>query len=285
MVISTRDGNSAKLINILAILQRDRANLESLWTKCRETDCGSIRKRPGKECVGPGKGHMEWYKGQSLENNNKAEGQLKTNTTHKTKKENLKPRKPSSPRVQFLQGNLQKSQTGQIEINKRISQLNKKGEKFVCLIQEPYTSPSIVILQPNSVQKFAAKGVARAAIYISKNTPAWYIEFLSNKDLVVVQTKLDQQEVLLVSAYMDIKNRTLETSDLAKLLDFASKRDLGLIIGMDSNCHSTLFRPKQNQRGYLFDELMGLLHGSCGYAVFQLVRARGRLIEISLFFL
>ena len=29
-----------------------------------------------------------------------------------------------------------------------------------------------------------------------------------------------------------------------------------MIIGMDTNCHSTLFGPKQNQRGYLFDELI-----------------------------
>ena len=152
--------------------------------------------------------------------------------------------------------NEKKSQTGQIELNKRTSHLNKEEENFVCLIQEPYTSHSRIINQPNSVQKFAPKGLARAAIYISKNTPAWFIEYLSNKHLVVVQIRIKQQDVLIVSAYMDIKNRTLETPSLTKVLDFASERGLGLIIGMDSNCHSTLFGPKQNQRGYLFDELI-----------------------------
>ena len=191
---------------------------------------------------------MDWYNGQDQEKNNEANGQLKADTTHKTKKENLKPRKTNRPRVQFIQGNLQKSQTGQIELNKRISHLNKAEENFVCLIQEPYTSHSRIINQPNSVQKFAAKGLARAAIYISKNTTAWFIENLSDKDLVVVQIKIGQQDVLVVSAYMDIKNRTLETPSLTKVLDFASERGLGLIIGIDSNCHSTLFGPKQNQR-------------------------------------
>ena len=123
----------------------------------------------------------------------------------------------------------------------------------MCLIQEPDTSRSRIINQPNSVQKFVTKGLARAAIYIRKNTPACFIEYLSDKDLVVVQIKIDQQDVLVVSAYMDIKNRTLETPNLTKVLDFASERGLGMIIGMDSNCHSTLFGPKQNQRGYLFD--------------------------------
>ena len=99
------------------------------------------------------------------------------------------------------------------------------------------------------------KGLARAAIYISKTIPSWFIENLSSKDIVAVQTKIDQQDVLIVSD-MDIKNNTLETPDLTKVLDFANERGLGLIIGMDSNCHSTLFGPKQNQRGYLFDELI-----------------------------
>ena len=153
---------------------------------------------------------MAWYKGQVVDKNNDADRQLKTDTTHKTKKENLKPRKTNSSRVQFIQGNLQKSQTGQIELNKRIGHLNKEEETFVCLIQEPYTSHSKIINQPNSVQKFATNGLARAAIYINKSTPAWFIEYLSDKDLVVVQIKIDQQDVLVVSAYMDIKNRTLK---------------------------------------------------------------------------
>ena len=38
-----------------------------------------------------------------------ADGQLKAGITHKTRKENLKPRKPNRDRVQFIQGNLQKS--------------------------------------------------------------------------------------------------------------------------------------------------------------------------------
>ena len=197
-----------------------------------------------------------WYRGKVPDKNSDANAKLKADMTLKTRKENLKPRKTDKPKIQFIQGNLQKSQTGQIELNKRISQLNKEGKNFVCLVQEPYSSRSRVINQPNSVQKFAVRGLARAAIYINKNTPSWFIENLSTKDLVVVQTNIGEQDTLLVSAYMDIKNSTLETTDLINVLDFADTRGLGVIIGMDSNCHSTLFGPKQNQRGYLFDELI-----------------------------
>ena len=66
-----------------------------------------------------------WRNSQTVDKNIEADGHLKTGTTHKTRKENLKPRKTNRERVQFLQGNLQKSQTGQIELNKRISKLYK----------------------------------------------------------------------------------------------------------------------------------------------------------------
>ena len=196
------------------------------------------------------------YNNKTVDKNSEANGHLKIGTTHKTRKENLKPRKIDRDRVQFIQGNLQKSQTGQIELNKRISKLNKEEENFVCLIQEPYSSRSRIIYQPNSVHKFATKGLARAAVYVSKTIPAWFIENLSSKDLVAVQIRIGQQDVLIVSAYMDITINTLETPDFVKVLDFANDRGLGMVIGMDSNCHSTLFGPKQNQRGHLFDELI-----------------------------
>ena len=51
----------------------------------------------------------------------------------------------------------------------------------------------------------------------------------------------------VISAYMDIKNRIKETPDLNKALNFASERGLGIIIGLDSNCQSTFFGPKQNR--------------------------------------
>ena len=60
----------------------------------------------------------------------------------------------------------------------------------MCLVQEPCTSHSKSINQPNSVQCSAAKGLVRMAIYISTNTGAWFIENLTNKDLVAVLVKI-----------------------------------------------------------------------------------------------
>ena len=82
------------------------------------------------------------YRGQVPDNNSEANAKLKAGTTLKTTKENLKPRKNDRPKVQFIQGNLQKSHTGQIELNKQISKLNKEAKHFVCLVQEPCSSRS-----------------------------------------------------------------------------------------------------------------------------------------------
>ena len=74
--------------------------------------------------------------------NDEANSKLKLSKALKTRKENLKPRKPNFGAIKLIQGNLQKSHTGQIELNKRIGTLNREGGPFVCLVQEPYTNSS-----------------------------------------------------------------------------------------------------------------------------------------------
>lgn len=111
------------------------------------------------------------------------------------------------------------------------------------MVQEPFSNRSKIISQPNSVQRYAYRGLARAAIYVRKGTPAWYMEALSDRDTVTAQVKVNNQDVLLVSAYMDINNETLETTMFANIFDIAEDRGLGVIIGKDSNWHSTFFGP------------------------------------------
>ena len=181
---------------------------------------------------------------------------IKIGQTHKVRKENLKPRKPVTDKIEFIQCNLQKSQTGQIEINHKIKRLNKENARFICLVQEPFSSRSKIIHQPNTVQKFSNKGIARAAIYVDKGMAVWSLDNLTTRDVVAIQTTIGKQEVVVVSAYMDINKKTLETAAITKMIDYVNRQGLGLIIGMDSNCHSTLFGPKQNERGHLFDRLI-----------------------------
>ena len=112
-----------------------------------------------------------------------------------------------------------------------------------------HTSLSRIINQPNSVKKFAAKGLARTAIYISKNTPARFIKQRPS-------CSANQNRTAGRAGSMCIHGHKKIELWKPHVLDFASKRGIGIIISMDRHYHRTLFGPKQNHRGYLFDELI-----------------------------
>ena len=105
---------------------------------------------------------------------------------NKTSKENLKPRKGVTNNVKFLQCNMQKSQHAQIDLNRRISKMNKEKEHFICCIQEPCSVRSKLISQPNTVQRFGKLVCPRTCIYTDTNTNAWFLEALSTKDITAL---------------------------------------------------------------------------------------------------
>lgn len=122
---------------------------------------------------------------------------------NKTSKENLKPRKGLKSRTKFLQCNMQKSHHAQIDLNRRISNMNKAIERFICCIQEPCSANSKLIHQPNSIQRYGKTTCPRTCKYTDTKTEAWFMEALSSKDITVVQVNILSQEVLVVSAYLD----------------------------------------------------------------------------------
>ena len=173
---------------------------------------------------------------------------------NKTSKENLKPRKWSIPKVKFLQCNIQKSQHAQIDLNRRISKMNKNQERFICCIQEPCSTKSKLISQPNTVQRFGKTICPRTCIYTDSSMNAWFLEALSSKDITVIQVCILKQQVLIVSAYLDSSDGVVWNSEMERVIDYADNKNLGLIVCMDSNCHSTLFGPDSNPRGKKLEE-------------------------------
>ena len=173
---------------------------------------------------------------------------------NKTSKENLKPRKKNTNKVKFLQCNMQKSHHAQVDLNRRISTMNKRKEQFICCIQEPCSARSKLINQPNTVQRFGKSVCPRTCIYTDTNTNAWLLEALSTKDITAIQVCIQKQQVLIVSAYLDSADSIVWTRDMDKIVEYTDDKNLGLIICMDSNCHSTLFGPDTNARGKKFEE-------------------------------
>ena len=172
----------------------------------------------------------------------------------KLRKENIKPRKGSE--VKFVQVNIQKSKAGQTHLNGIIGDLNKQGKQFFCLVQEPCSSRSKLIRQPNTVQRYAWSPDSRAAIYVHNSIDTWYLESFSNRDMVAVQATINSQRVIIASIYMDGKEKEPIKAEHYKLVEYAHKENMGLLLGLDSNCHSTLYGPKTNKRGEKFEDFI-----------------------------
>ena len=77
----------------------------------------------------------------------------------------------------------------------------------------------------------------RAIIYTDKARDSWMVESLSTPDMAVIHTKIEDQETLVVSSYLDINNDEVITNELEEMVAFATRKGWAVIIGMDSNCH------------------------------------------------
>ena len=65
----------------------------------------------------------------------------------------------------------------------------------------------------------------------------------------MVQMKLNNRASLIVSVYMDINNTAVIPGELDKAMDYANQKGLAIIIGADTNAHSTNYGPVGNTRG------------------------------------
>ena len=155
----------------------------------------------------------------------------------------------STKLLNVVQVNLQKAKMAQIEIGRKIKAFNKNNTPFICLVQEPKVSNGRPSWQPNSCKKYHAADNPRTAIYTDNNTNAWALESFNTKDITAIQTRINKKEVIIASVYLDINWIQVVPEALNKLMIYAETRGLGLILGMDSNCHSQLFGPTSNKRG------------------------------------
>ena len=136
-------------------------------------------------------------------------------------------------KLKFVQVNLHKAKQGQIEIAAGLRKLNKSKEAFIAMIQEPMTDKSRAILQPKSCQKGPNP---RAGIYVSNRIKAWNMETLSSPDIPVIQTRIQNRSTLIISAYLDIQHKEVIPELLTTAIEYALKKGLAIILGMNYNC-------------------------------------------------
>ena len=129
---------------------------------------------------------------------------------------------------------------------------------MIGFVTEPYTAFNKIVGKPleyNVFPELALDAVPRAALYIPRNVKTVGMPQLSNPDCQVAIIFLDICTVLVASIYLDI-NLEPTPSWLLNLVSYATSKHYSLLLCMDSNAHSVLFGPTENERGRYLDQFI-----------------------------
>ena len=175
--------------------------------------------------------------------------------------------------MKFVQVNTKKALVASVELNKRLLDI----KDFVCFLTEPYRSKGKLAGIPRHIGRIVGSKIdPRTGILFGGSAEVINIETLGNPDCTVGLLKSGTETIMLASVYLDIR-QAVRPVWLQKIIDFAKKKGYSIIIGMDSNCHSTLFGPCDNSRGEELEEFIvgnGLLVENVGEtATFRTTRA------------
>ena len=163
---------------------------------------------------------------------------------------------PAAEKVlRFIQLNMNKAGLAAISLNERLK--NIKGD-FVCLITEPYNFKGKVATLPSNVQvvpENTEEKASRAIIIASPNCEIVEVSNLCSKDSAVAHCKIDKVNILLCSIYMDV-TLSVQQEFLNKIMDYADSKNVEIIMGIDTNSHSTMYGKDTNNRGKDMEEFI-----------------------------
>ena len=95
----------------------------------------------------------------------------------------------------------------------------------------------------------------RAALRISKSIVSSALAHYMDRDRAVAMVRIGGQELMVVSQYCDINLRPVPPG-LVTVVRFCQEKQIPLILGADTNAHSTNWGPDQNPRGDDFDDFI-----------------------------
>ena len=122
---------------------------------------------------------------------------------------------------------------------------SRKFSNVFSMAQEPYVNGKNIIPQPTSDLKVLAwndRAVRpRACVYYHKSlaNKLWYMDSLSTGDCVVVQTRVDNVAVLMVSCYMDRNDADCPPQAFKNAVNHAKRHGMALVAGTDANAQNT----------------------------------------------
>ena len=161
----------------------------------------------------------------------------------------------------FKQLNLHKSSQATILAGRDMAGQSKQ----ILLATEPHTSHARVTGMPGGAVLVYDKSIKtgqpapRACIVASRDVNLTAMDGWCSRDCAVALTKVRGKQVIIVSLYMDIKLPVI-SNKLQGLMKMIDDKGFPLIIGVDSNAHSSLYGPSNNARGDDFEDFI-LQHG------------------------
>ena len=127
---------------------------------------------------------------------------------------------------------------------------SKQFANTFIMVQEPYVNGKNVIPQPTSDLKVLAGNDRttrpRACVYYHKSliNKLWYMDSLSTGDCVVVQTRIDNVTVLMVSCYMDRNDANCPPQVFKNAVNHAKRHGMALVAGTDANAQNSAWNSK-----------------------------------------
>ena len=125
----------------------------------------------------------------------------------------------------------------------------------MALITEPYIGYDKPASLPKDTKAIFTGESPRSCIVYREELSVTEISHLSNKDCSVGLWKTEERKILLVSLYMDIM-KSVKQKCILDVINYANRKQFELIIGADSNAHSTMYGTSTNARGRAMEELI-----------------------------
>ena len=157
-------------------------------------------------------------------------------------------------RLSVCQTNLQKAR-----LSSQLLQNKLQENTFVGCITEPYTVTNKIVFRPigyKVIPEATLAAVPRAALYIPLSVQAVTLGHLCVPDAAVAQIKWHGNDVVIVSAYLDIELDVVQPW-LSAIMDYVARQNVRLLLTMDSNAHSSFYSDAQsNRRGKLLEDFI-----------------------------
>ena len=154
----------------------------------------------------------------------------------------------------FTQINLHKAAQAMMLVGRGM----EGSKQSITLMTEPYTFDNKVAGLPRGTRAVYARqgGVSpRACIVSSMDVKLTAMDNWCRRDCAVALARIGGAQTIIVSLYLDI---TLEVQPdwLDNLMHMINGKNYPIIMGMDSNAHSTMFGPTNNARGAALEDFI-----------------------------